>query len=113
MRWLTLDAVVLCGHQPPGRVGLVQTQSLVHIDGRPVLVRSDPEQRPISGCPSYGPGIKPCLLTLQVQRGYSDWTRIDGHPVCLDTVTGFTDGSPPGVVTYSVSDAGQTWIDQR
>jgi hypothetical protein len=112
MLWLTLDAVVVCAHQR-GRVGLIATQALVHVDGQPVLVQADPEQRPISGCPSYGPGLKPCTSTLPVQHGYSDWTRIEGRPVCLDTVTGFTDGSPPGAVKYLVSDPGQSWVDQR
>ena len=63
-----------------------------------VLVERDPEGRPISGCPMYGPAIRPCKLTLKVDDGYSDLLRIGGPAVCLDTVDGLTDGTPPGVV---------------
>jgi hypothetical protein len=82
----------------------------VTVQGRPVLVRADPEGRPIAGCPNIGPTIKPCTTTLAVQKGYSDFIRIDGRPVCLDSVTGLTDGTPPGVVKYKVNVPGQTWV---
>jgi hypothetical protein len=55
----------------------------------------------------YGAGIRPCKNTLKVLRGYSDWIRIDERRVCLDTVTGLTDGTPPGTVKYIVADPGQ------
>ena len=36
---------------------------------------------------------------------------IDGRPVCLDTVTGMTDGTPPGVVKYIVVDPAQDFVE--
>jgi hypothetical protein len=110
MRWLTLDAVIVCKHQL-GRVQTIASQTWLRIDGRPVLVETDPENRSISGCPNYGPAIKPCLITLKVQQGYSEWIRIGGQALCLDAVSGFTDGTPPGVVRYVVNEAGQAWVN--
>jgi hypothetical protein len=46
-----------------------------------------------------------------VQRGYSEFVRIDGRPVCLESVTGFTDGTPPGVVKYKVNAPGQSLVE--
>lgn len=112
MRWLTEDAAVVCKHQL-GKVTNAPSQDLVHIDGRRVLVDADPERRPIVGCPNYGPAIKPCTTTLKVQAGYSEWIRIDGHSVCLDAITGFTDGTPPGLVKYVVAAPGQEWLAQQ
>ena len=56
--------------------------------------------------------IKPCQLTLRVQVGYSDLLRIDGRRVCLDTVTGLTDGTPPGMVPYRVRSSRQTLVSE-
>lgn len=112
MLLLTLDSVIVCKHKL-GRVETIASQQFVRIDARPVLVAADPEQRPISGCPNYGPTIKPCTTTLKVRQGYSEWLRIGGRAVCLDTVTGYTDGTPPGVVEYEVDAAGQAWVRQR
>ena len=111
MRFLTEDAVVICNHVL-GTVSIRPAQDWVTIDGRRVLVDDDPEGRPISGCPNVGATIKPCQRTLKVQEGYSDWIRIDGKGVCLDTVTGLTDGTPPGTVHYRVQSAGQDLVSE-
>jgi hypothetical protein len=111
MRLLTEDAVVPCAHE----LGLVQnrpTQALVRIAGRRVLVETDPEGRSIRRCPNIGIGMKPCTTTLRVQKGYSSLLRVDGHRVCLDTVTGLTDGSPPGTVNYHVRSPGQGFVSE-
>lgn len=112
MHWLTEDAAIVCKHQL-GRAANLPTQDWVRIDGRRVLVAPDPSGRPISGCPNCGPAIKPCTTTLPVKEGYSDWIRIGGRGLCLDTVTGYTDGTPPGVVKYVVAFPGQQWVDER
>jgi hypothetical protein len=104
---LTEDAVLACLH-PPGRVANRPSQSLVTIDGRRVLLQDDPEGRTISGCPNVGATIKPCQKTLRVRAGYSTFVRIDGRPICLDTLVGRTDGTPPGTVDYVVRRAGQS-----
>ena len=116
MRLLTEDAVIICAHVK-GRVGLEPSQDLVRIGGRRVLVEKDPEGRPIKGCPNINIGIKPCTHTLPVKAGYSELVRIGGRRVCLDTVTGLTDGTPPGVVKYLVrgdtaKEAGQVFVEE-
>lgn len=111
MQLLTEDAVLCCAHEL-GLVGISTTQSLVSIEDRKVLVAIDPEAKPIVGCPNVGPGIKACLITLKVQTGYSDLVRIDGQRICLETVTGLTDGTPPGTVKYKVRTPGQDWVGE-
>jgi hypothetical protein len=110
MRLLTERARIVCEHEV-GRVRQAVRQSLVRIDGERVLVDDDPERRPIKGCPNTSPlvGILPCRTTLAVQAGYSDLLRIDGRRVCLDPVTGRTDGVPP-VFHYVVRDPGQRLV---
>ena len=111
MNVLTEDAKLVCKHEK-GVVGIVASQKLVTINQRCVLVETDPEGRPIAGCPNIGAAIKPCTATLKVQAGYSDFIRIDGRRVSLDTITGLTDGTPPGVVQYVVRDPGQTLVSE-
>jgi hypothetical protein len=110
MKALTEQAVLACDHTL-GRVDIRATQNLVRIKGQRVLVERDPEGRPINGCPNVSATIKPCLLTLPVKKGYSALVRIEGHRMCLDTVTGLTDGTPPGTVNYTVRNPGQTLVD--
>ncbi len=107
---LTEDAKLFCKHGP-GKVSISATQALVMIGGRKVLVEKDPEGRSIAGCPSVVP-FKPCLTTLVVQEGYSEFIRVQDRKLCLDTVTGFTDGTPPGAVKYEVRDAGQHFVSE-
>jgi hypothetical protein len=109
---LTEDAVLVCKHE----VGIVTnklSQDFVTIESRPVMVENDPEGRAIKGCPIYPPMGRPCVTTLKVQTGYSDWLRVDGKRICLDTVTGLTDGTPPGTVKYKVNIAGQTFVAEK
>ena len=111
MDLLTEDALLVCDHVI-GRVAIIATQGLVTIQNRRVLVETDPESRPISPCPNVGATIKPCLQTLPVQSGYSGLVFIDGKRVCLDSVTGLTDGTPPAIVNYSVRNPGQTLVTE-
>ena len=112
MKVLTEDAVLVCDHEL-GKVGIEPGQELVAIERRRVLVATDPEGRPITGCPMFGPAVRPCGTTLKVREGYSGLMRIDGRAVCLDTVTGLTDGTPPGVVDYKVRSPGQPFVKER
>ncbi len=109
MLLLTEDAVLVCNHEL-GRVQNRHTQTLVTVAGRNVLVATDPEGRPIRGCPNIGATIKPCLHTLRVRVGYSALLRIGGRAVCLDSVTGHTDGTPPETVSYRVRTPGQAFV---
>lgn len=109
MKLLTSAAVLVCDHVS-GIVGLAPTQEWVRAAGVPLLVRDNPEHRPITGCPNYGATIKPCVTTLAVQKGYSGFIRIGRREVCLDSVTGLTDGTPPGIVKYTVRAPGQPFV---
>jgi hypothetical protein len=105
-------AQLVCLHQL-GKVQIEATQNLVTVEKKRVLVSPNPEGRSISGCPMYGALIKPCLHTLNVTEGYSHLVRIEGRHICLDTVSGLTDGTPPGVVRYKVNFAGQTFVSEK
>jgi hypothetical protein len=111
MKWLTLDARLACDHG--GRIANKNSQDLVRINGVPVLVSHDPVGRSIGGCPNLNPtaGIKPCTNTLAVIEGYSAFVTIDDKMVCLDTIRGLTDGTPPGTVNYTVKAPGQNLVD--
>lgn len=109
MRLLTEDATLTCDHLL-GKVSIEPSQGWVRVEGRKLLVEDDPEHRGISRCPNYGIAIKPCTHTLAVEKGYSTFLRIDGHRICLDSVRGLTDGTPPGTVHYQVRAPGQDWV---
>lgn len=113
MLLLTEDAKLVCKHQ----LGVIQnepTQTLVTANGRRLLVDSDPEGKEINGCPNVNPavGLRRCMTTLRVREGYSELLRIDGKRVCLDTLMGLTDGTPPGFVQYIVSLPGQDFVSE-
>lgn len=111
VQFLTEDAVLVCNHEL-GHVSNRPSQEFVTVEGRRVLVENDPEGRPISGCPNIGTFIKPCAVTLKVDTGYSLFITIEGKPVCLDTVTGLTDGTPPQTVKYKVRAPGQDIVSE-
>jgi hypothetical protein len=111
MKLLTEDAVLVCNHEL-GRVKNLPSQDWVRVGGRRVLVENDPEGRPIAGCPNIGATIKPCALTKKVDTGYSQFVRVGGKPVCLDTVKGYTDGTPPLSVEYKVRTPGQEFVSE-
>ena len=110
MRPLTESAILCCDHQA-GLVAIVPGQSLVRIAGLRVLVESDPQGKGIAGCPNAGPTIKPCTTTTSVTAGYSALVRVNGRRLCLDTITGLTDGTPPGAVKYAVRVPGQALVE--
>lgn len=112
MLLLTEDAKLVCTHEL-GKVDVEPTQDLVTIEKRKVLVETNPEGRSISGCMVVFP-LKPCTQTLGVRVGYSKGlVRIQGKRVCLSTISGFTDGTPPGAVRYEVRQAGQEFVAER
>lgn len=111
MLLLTEDAVLTCSHEL-GIVTNTTTQDFVTIKKRRILIESNPESRPIVGCPNVGPAIKPCMTTLKVNQGYSSLLRINGHRICLSNIQGLTDGTPPGVVKYQVRSPGQNLVKE-
>lgn len=110
---LTKEAYFLCPHG--GRSNPAARQGFVRIDDSPVLVRGDPVGRKISDCPNIIPpsGIKPCTQTLRVLKGHSAFMSIEGRPICISSVEGFTNGTPPGAHLYKVHRSGQTWVREQ
>jgi hypothetical protein len=109
---LNNEARLVCKHEP-GKVKNKPSQNFVTIEKKPVLVENDPEGRTISGCPVIPPIGRSCVTTLTVRTGYSDWIRVGGKRICLDTITGFTDGTPPGTILYKVNFAGQEFVSEK
>jgi hypothetical protein len=110
LKLLTEEADLICGHKL-GHVKNRPGQDLVTVEHKKLLVQNDPEGRDIAGCPT-APPLKPCLKTLAVKEGYSDLVRIEGHPVCLSTLTGLTTGDPTGAVYYTVKTPGQDLVSE-
>jgi len=110
--WLTEDVDLRCAHRL-GHAGAPSSQVLVRVNGRRVLVDPDPQGRPISNCPNIGVGIKPCTNTLPVLHGKSGFVRINGSKVVRADLSGLTDGTPPGSVTYSVLTPGQNLVGEK
>lgn len=109
MKLITTPSDVRCDHD--GKVANNPSQHWVKISGHPVLVDNDPEGRAIARCPNIGATMKPCVATLKVAKGYSEWIRIGGNAVVLDNLDGLTDGTVPGTVHYRVRIPGQSFVE--
>jgi hypothetical protein len=107
---MTENAKVSCDHQL-GLAKMAASQEFVTIGRVLVLRGNDPVSKPITGCPMVGVAIKPCLATLAMAKGHSSFVLISGKPICLDTTTGLTDGTPPGMVNYKVLNPGQSFVN--
>jgi hypothetical protein len=112
MKVITEDAVLVCGHLL-GKVKISITQEYVTVGGRKIMIEPDPVGKSISSCPNIGVGIKPCTSTLRVVKGYCDFIKIGGKRICMDTLEGVTDGTPPGMVKYLVKKAGQEFMEVK
>jgi hypothetical protein len=99
------NALVMCPHG--GVVTLTPRQTSVLIDGGAVMCEPDLTGSPIAGCAQPAtPTTKPCTTVLAALPGSTSLTvAASGRPAYVETLTGTTDGVPPGVVT--VLDAGQ------
>lgn len=109
MQLMTELALITCDHGT-GKVSSKSSQALVWVEGSAVLVGNDPGNKMIGGCSNLAPTIKPCTLSMAVEQGKSALVSIDGVPVCLDTVVGGTDGTPPSATKYRVREPGQGFI---
>lgn len=98
----------MCAHG--GRVALTPRQGTILFQGGPVLCEPDLVGAPIIGCAQpVTASSKPCTVVVAVNPGSSSLrVTVDGRPVHLATLTGITDGVPPGVVT--VIDPGQAAV---
>src|SRR3954453_14294448 len=106
---VTTNATILCAHG--GQVMLVPKQTQVQIQGGAVLCEGDLAGAPIVGCAQPpSPGTKPCTTVISTLPGSAS-TRVTaaGLPVLLATLSGVTDGVPPG--TIMVANPGQTSVE--
>jgi len=114
MKILTQSALLTCDHlNGVVDIKIEFCQDFVFIEGQPVLRWMDPEFKEIKGCTNAGATIKPCQVTLPVDQGYSKLIFIEERAVCLDTITGLSDGTPPGIVNYRVCDPGQNFVSEE
>ncbi|MDX2161982.1 MAG: hypothetical protein SF162_11705 [bacterium] len=110
MKVLTKSAFLACAHRNASRVQNAPSQNWVTIDGQPILAQPDPLTWTIDGCPMEPlTGQLPCKAALTYVTGYSSFVTIDGHPICMDTLTGLTNGLPS--VNYLVVTPGQDWVN--
>jgi len=105
---VTSNATILCAHG--GRVTLIPRQTTVMIQGGAVLCEPDLVGAPIMGCAQPpSPSTKPCTTVASTLPGSSSpKVMVGGRPAYFATLTGLTDGVPPG--TIMVADPGQTSV---
>jgi len=99
----------MCSHG--GRVTLIPRQEKVTIQGGAVMCEPDLVGCVIVGCAQPPtPGTKPCTTVVATFPGStSPKVSVDGRPVYLATLSGITDGVPPG--TLITADPGQTSVE--
>jgi hypothetical protein len=105
---LTAAATIQCVHG--GRVQVTPGQQKVTAGGSPVLCVPDLVGAPIMGCAQpQTTSTKPCLTLVSTLPGSSSMrVSVNGAGVYLSTLSGITDGVPPGSVM--AASAGQTTV---
>jgi hypothetical protein len=105
---VTSNASIMCIHG--GQVTLIPKQSQVVIQGGAVLCEPDLAGAPIIGClqpPS--PATKPCTTVVSTLPGSTSLkVMVGGRPAYVATLSGITDGVPPGALI--VTSPGQTVV---
>jgi hypothetical protein len=105
---VTSNATILCAHG--GRVTLIPRQAQVLAGGAPALCEPDLVGAPIAGCAQpASPSTKPCTMVASTFPGSTSLkVMAGGRPVYVATLTGLTDGVPPGAIM--VVDPGQVAV---
>jgi hypothetical protein len=95
---VTTNATIMCVHG--GQVTLLPHQVQVQARGGNVLCEGDLSGAPIIGCAQPpSPSTKPCTTVISTLPGSSAPTvTVGGRPVLLATLSGMTDGVPPGTI---------------
>jgi hypothetical protein len=106
---VTSNATILCVHG--GQVVLVPSQTQVTIQGGAVLCEPDIMGAPIVGCAQPPtPSTVPCTVVVSALPGSTSLTvSVNGQPAYVATLSGITDGIPPGAIM--VADPGQTQVE--
>jgi hypothetical protein len=105
---LTSAASIQCTHG--GRVQAMAKQQTVTAGGSPVLCEGDLRGAPIAGCAQpASTTTKPCTTLVSTLPGSASLkVQVGGKGVHLMTLSGITDGVPPGSVM--VTSAGQMTV---
>ena len=105
---VTTNAVIMCAHG--GQVTLIPKQTQVTIQGGAILCEPDLVGSPIVGCAQPPtPATVPCTVVLSTLPGSTSLkVMVDGRPAYVATLSGLTNGVPPG--TLIVSFPGQTIV---
>jgi hypothetical protein len=96
---VTSNARIICAHA--GQVQLIPKQTAVQIQGGMVMRETDLIGAPIVGC-AQPPTIssKPCTTVVSTLPGGSAPTvLVGGLPAHVATLSGITDGVPPGTIS--------------
>jgi hypothetical protein len=95
---VTTNATIMCVHG--GQVTLLPRQVQVQAGGGNVLCEGDLSGASIIGCAQPpSPSTKPCTTVVSTLPGSSAPTvTVGGRPVLLATLSGMTDGVPPGTI---------------
>ncbi len=107
---VTKKAIIICQHVP-GTVAKKASKDFVRISNSPILRGADPIGRGISKCSNVSASTKPCTSTLTVQKGHSTLAFVEGQPICMQNLSGLTDGTLPGTVKYKVANPGQNFVN--
>jgi hypothetical protein len=96
---LNSNAIIMCDHG--GMVELIPKQFQVSIEGGFVLCDPDLVGAPITGCSQPATSYTaPCTLVVETLPGSSSPNIIvAGRPAYIETLTGVTNGSPPGTIS--------------
>ena len=105
---VTSDATIMCVHG--GQVTLIPKQTQVTIQGGAILCEPDLVGAPIVGCAQPpSPSTVPCTVVVATLPGSTSLkVVVGGKPAYVATLTGLTNGVPPG--TLIVANPGQTTV---
>ncbi len=105
---VTANAVIMCVHG--GQVTLIPKQTQVTIQGGAILCEPDLVGAPIVGCAQPPtPATVPCTVVVSTLPGSTSLkVMVGGRPAYVATLSGLTNGVPPG--TLIVSFPGQTIV---
>jgi hypothetical protein len=95
---VTANATITCVHG--GQVMLTPRQAKLFAQGGAALCEPDLVGCPVVGCAQPpSPGTKPCTAVISTFPGSATpRLTVQGRPVYLQTLTGLTDGVPPGAI---------------
>ena len=95
---LTTNGTVLCSHG--GRVTLIPRQAQIQATNGQALCEPDLVGAPIVGCPvAPSMSTKPCTTVVLTLPGSTSLkVTVGGRPAYTASVSGITDGVPPGSI---------------